>query len=242
MEVRDGVAGRRTRPALRAGVAVLVLPALATVAGCEGWPRYLYSADDAPGDLPPRYVFEDEQLGATRLDLQDVGTIEPGGTTIVSGYAFNCGYEEEPGTPPWPEWPEHELDVDGDGEPDTREPVHSGWFTGDVDFYVVEAAGTGSLSVTLEWTHRPEGDNAPYRPSDPTGAWSSESDLDFVVFALDGDGGAGEVTHEDGFDSAYPAAADPPLFLESGQVRIVSVACHHNVPSDYTLTLALEDG
>ncbi len=219
---------------------LLLSPTLFFLFACEQWPRYLYLEEiEGTEELPPRYAFEDETLGSDRKSLQDLEDLAPGGSVVVYGYAFNCGYDSDASHFDWPEWPELPFDNNGDGEIDSYEPDRTGWFSGDVDFFKVTADDLGSLNVQLEWQNAPSGNNTSDE-EDKESSWSTETDLDFVVFTLDTfDGGAGSVESDAGFDSQYPAVTDPQVFMDANQPLVVAVACHHSVASDYTLTLAL---
>lgn len=220
-------------------LSALVAAVGAGVFGCDRWPRYLYVEDDDSAQaLAPRYFFEDESLGTARTDVETLDALEPLGLLLVYGYAHACGYDDQPTE--WPVWPDHPVDDDGDGVPDRDAPIHSGWFTGDVDHFAVTAGATGEIRARLEWENHPDGENAPYTPWDQDGAWLSESDLDLLAFSLAGDSGAGDVLSEEGFEVAYPAAIDSGLFVEEGYVVVFSVACHHRVPTEYTLSVSLD--
>jgi hypothetical protein len=215
-----------------------LLPAIAlAAAGCQNWPLYLHLPDpEQPTPDPERVeVAEDEALpeGTT----QDLGEVAAPAIVTVSGTADSCGFDPEA---PWPVWPNHPTDLDGDGEADETRPWYSGWYSGDVDGYVVAAAGDAWLDVSLSWANAPPGDaNAPYRPAEPEGAWAAESDLDFVLFSVDADGALDSVLTDAGFSSRYPEHTLQVIPLGPGGRIAAAVGCHHAVGTAYTLRLEL---
>lgn len=198
--------------------------------GCDNWPLYSNLPDpDIEAPVPTESGFaEDPEVPNDQI--QQVGTLTAPAILTITGAVDACGYDPEAVEF---DWPEHPVDNDGDGQPDGFAAL-SGWYTGDLDLYGFDADVDGWLDASLEWANAPSGDrNAPWRPSEPDGDWALESDLDFIVF----DDGA--ISSDGGVSRAYPEATPQVLFIEAGSDRVVGVSCHHEVPTEYTLTLHL---
>ncbi len=202
--------------------------------GCEDWPRYLHEeAGEDPGAITQRLViFEDEALD--RETVQDLGSVEAGTAVEFYGFAHSCGVDE---ASPWPEWPLHDYDADGDGEPDSQMPWHFGWYSGDVDWVGFRVAEDVSLEGILDWTVSPSGVSNCTEEDDPDCDWDADCDLDMVVFV--GSGADMALINESGVSHAYPEIlASHSTFLGGTDVA-VAVGCDHSVPSDYELRLEL---
>lgn len=203
--------------------------------GCEGWPLFA-NLPDASIDLPDpvlRDVDEDATLGDD--EPQDLGALALPTVVTVSGTVDSCGYDIDDLRY---DWPDHPVDLDGDGVDDGVAALQ-GWYAGDVDLYQLTASSEGWLDVTLRWELAPPGDlNAPYQPSDEDGPWLDEADLDFVVF--DGAGAAGEsIVSDSGASRQHPERTEQLIHLAEGEAAMIAVACHHELPTDYTLDIAL---
>lgn len=198
------------------------------LSGCANWPRYLHMEDDDDFVLDQMVAFEDESLASDAM--QDLGTVYSGTEILFYGFLLDCGYDDDAS---WPEWPLH--DVEG-----TEVPLNAGWFTGDVDWISFTVSADTQVQGTLEWFHRPAGSvNATYKPNEPTATWSMESDLDVVVFLLEG---ADErlVFNESGISNAYPEVfSNPPAFKAGDRVGL-AIGCHHNLATDYDLRLLIQ--
>jgi hypothetical protein len=135
--------------------------------------------------------------------------------------------------------PSHPLDTDGDGVADDEAPHYSGWYSSEIDWYAIDATASTWVDIDLDWTNAPGGDfNAPFLPSDPSGAWADETDLDFLVFSRDASG-ADQMRSDAGFSARHPEQTTQLLALIDGEGLIVAVACHHEQPSDYVLSILL---
>jgi hypothetical protein len=215
--------------------AVLLIGAMLSaslLAGCEEWPRYLHVDDDPDAFVITDrvVVYEDEALDDEQL--QDIGEVGSGTEILYYGFLTSCGYDDGAS---WPEWPLHDLD--GDGTPES--PLHAGWYGGDVDWLGLSVAGEVSLEGTLEWDNRPAGDtNAPYDPNFPGGTWTEESDIDLVIFSVDG--GDRAVQDETGISNDYPEQLSPAVSLADGTAVAIAVACHHAMSTDFSLRLVVQ--
>ncbi len=219
--------------ALRLASAPLAL-ALLLASGCEGWPRYLYEGVEAETTVDERLVaFENEALDSEAI--QFVGEVSAGTQILLYGYASSCGYDPDADGP---DWPEHPWDEDGDGIPDGTIEFNSGWFTGDVDWFGVTLLDEVTVSGELTWDNRPGGEsNAPYQPDDPEGDWTTESDLDLVLFDVQGT--ARILINESAVSNDYPEVLRSPSRLDAGSQLAVAVGCHHQLPTDYAVSLTV---
>jgi hypothetical protein len=213
-------------------ISILALALGLALSGCDNWPLYLHLPDpDLPIPVPWSMDYA-EDPAVPDDQVQDVGDLTPPAIVTITGRVETCGYDLAAEVY---EWPQHASDANEDGQPDGFE-ARSGWYTGDLDLFGFEARGDGWLEASLEWTHAPSGGvNAPWRPAEPEGDWASESDLDFVVFDL------GVIASDAGVSRAHPESTAQVLFIESGTDRVLGVACHHELPTDYVLTLYLRN-
>ena len=202
--------------------------------GCEDWPLYLH---EDPGEDPDAItqrlvIFEDETLD--RESIQDLGSVESGTAVEFYGFAHSCGVDE---ASPWPEWPLHDYDDDGDGIPDSQIPYHFGWYSGDVDWVGFQVAEDLSLLGLLEWTTSPAGEANCSEEDDLDCDWDADCDLDMVVFVDTGS----ELTliNESGVSHAYPESLASHSTFTGGTQVAIAVGCDHNVPSDYDLRLEI---
>ena len=155
---------------------------------------------------------------------------------MVSGRVGACGFDEEA---VWPDWPSYPSDGDDDDDDDDEEEEwsRSGWYSGDVDIYSLSADFDAIVSVALRWENAPVGgSNSPYRPDDSSAGWTQESDLDFVLFSM-GEQGLGDVITDLGSTTQHPESVSNILYLSEGVALGVVVACHHELPTDYSLEL-----
>jgi len=214
----------------------LLLAAL-PLPGCEDWPLYLHLPDATQPPPEPRRITFAEDPSLPEGELQDLGEFAAPLVATGTGDLYGCGFDP---TLDWPAWPDHLIDLDGDGVADETGPWFSGWYTGDVDSYGIGPLDDAWLDVSLSWDHSPDGGvNSPYRPAEPEGAWSTESDLDFVVLTVDESGASADVLSDSGFSTRHPEESGQVIPLEAGERVIVAVACHHAVPSAYALRLQL---
>jgi len=215
---------------------VILVTGAFCVSGCDSWPLHAALPDpvEAPsgvGELVS--VAEDEAV--LDGDVQPLGTFSEATDLTISGFAGACGWDEDAA---WPTWPSHPVDDDGDGVIDRTEPRHAGWYTGDVDTFGLGLSEPSTLSATLTWDNTPAGgENAPYQPG-TEGAWTTESDLDLLVFSVVG-GAATAVLAEEGFTLSAPESLGAPLRIDGGGEVALAVGCHHSVASAYTLQVAV---
>ena len=206
-------------------------------AACEQWPLFAHLPEEDPGPVAPSLetVLEDPLLGEGMI--QDLGTLVAPSVLTILGETESCGFQD---SQPWPRWPDHPMDVDGDGVADTEAPRFSGWFSGETDFFGVSADSPVSVGVTLTWENAPPGSmNAPFQPTEEGGDWATESDLDWVVFSA-ADGEPVAMVSDAGFSSAYPQSGVGRIVFEPGVSLAVVVGCHHEVPTAYTLELDVQ--
>lgn len=201
-------------------------------AGCEGWPRYLYEGIEADSTVLYRLVtFENESLDSE--EIQHAGEVDARTEILLFGYAASCGYDDDADGP---DWPEHPWDEDSDGVPDTTMAFNSGWFTGDVDWFGFTVNEDVVISGQLEWDNRPPGSsNAAYQPEIVDGDWIGESDLDFVIFETEGT--TRTLVNESAVGHDYPEVLQAPQGFDAGARVAVAVGCHHQIPTDYALSL-----
>ena len=216
---------------------LLALAAVSMLSACDTWPLHAHLPD--PYEEPLVVPFNSdvaEDVNVAEGDLQDLGQFIAPSTITISGELDSCGWD---GAAEWPAWPEHPVDIDGDGQADIDRPWSAGWFTGDVDQYAIELDGGAWVWASMTWENAPaDGLNAPYQPPGP-GPWQDESDLDLLLFDRDGDA-ADQIVGEGGFGREHPATTGADLVLSSGDELVFAVGCHHGVPSTYSLTVTLD--
>ena len=211
---------------------VPVLCSVLALAACDDWPLYTHLEPDRP---PVRVslvidLLEDE----TTVDdeIQELAPLPYPSVARIRGVTSSCGFDTDVDDFTWPA---HYVV----GEDGTELVQVAGWYSGDVDYYSLALDQRGWLSVSLEWDNIPgEGGNAAYLPGESDGAWAGESDLDFVVFDASSIS-LGTIVNDDGSSLAYPERLDRPLAVDPSSPIIVAVACHHQLPSGYTLSLEL---
>ncbi|MBJ95636.1 MAG: hypothetical protein CMP23_14330 [Rickettsiales bacterium] len=227
------LAGRSLSGGLPAALlgSVAILPMLFLV-GCEGWPLYLHLEPDKPVAHEPVIVDLLEDVTIVDDGVQELAPLPYPSEVRIRGVASSCGFD--PSSAQF-SWPEHQA-LGPSGEYMSRV---QGWYAGDVDYYALTVEERGWLLVSLAWDNSPaDGANAPYLPDRPDEAWSLESDLDFVIF--DGESLLlGQVVNDDGFSLAHPEQLDRALAVDASATIVVAVACHHERPSGYTLSLRL---
>lgn len=207
-----------------------IAPWLLLLVGCEGWPLYAHLPSEQPDAVEPsNAVYDVEGNGLQSLPVQT-----PPARVTVLGTAAACGWDADASAP----WPEGPVDLDGDGTADGIAARLDGWYDGDVASFTLAADAPARLALSLTWDGAPDGANAPYRPDEPTGAWSQESDLDVVVRALDGDA-PGAILLDAGVGRAVPEVT-PPWPLDAFEAVVVQVACHHARGADWTLLARLD--
>ncbi len=175
------------------------------------------------------------------IDLLEDPTLQPGqvqemapvpypSVVSIRGATLSCGFDDQSDEY---QWPVHQV-IGPDG-PQTVQT--SGWYTGDVDLYSLGAGGRGWVSASLEWDNMPPGEsNAPYLPDDQDAAWHGESDLDFVLFDV-GSLALGTIVNDDGFSLSYPEQSQRRVLVDPDNPPVIAVACHHQLPTGYTLVL-----
>ncbi len=211
---------------------VPVLCSALVLAACDGWPLYMHLEPDRP---PVRVslvvdLLEDETI--VDDEIQELAPLPYPSVVRIRGVTSSCGFDTDVDDVTWPV---HYVA----GEDGTELVRVAGWYSGDVDYYSLAPEQRGWLSVSLEWDNVPgEGGNAAYLPGESDGAWAEESDLDFVVFDASSIS-LGTIINDDGFSLAYPERLDRALPVDPGSPMILAVACHHQLPSGYTLSLEL---
>jgi hypothetical protein len=212
---------------------LLLLAACWLLQGCQDWPLYAHLPDPYPDPIPVEEidVVEDTAIGEDQV--QGIGAIQAPSAITITGTIDTCGFDVDDDRFAWPL---HPVDEDGDGVADGTGSA-SGWYAGDVDWYGFTADGVAWLEAHLDWDNAPPGEsNAPYQPADEDGAWSVESDLDFVVLTLV-DGAPGSILTDVGFSADHPEQTGGLIALEDESTIAVAVGCHHAVATSYTLTL-----
>lgn len=219
-------------PLTNAALSVACAVSCVALVGCDGWPRYLYEGLETEGAVESRLVtFENEGLQGDVI--QHAGDVSAGTELVFFGYLDSCGYDEDADDPGWPE---HAWDEDGDGVPDDQVTYHSGWFTGDVDWFGFTLVQDASLQGSLAWDMRPPGDtNAPYDEHDLEGAWTQESNLDLVLFEVEGT--ARMLIDETAVSDGYPEALAAPVRLPAGSRVAFAVGCRYALATDYEVVL-----
>jgi hypothetical protein len=214
---------------------LLLLSAAPTFLGaaCETWPLFAHLPEEDPGPgEPSRLSVSEDEL--PELIIQGIGALTAPSVITITGSTQDCGFDLDAS---WPDWPEHPLDVDGDGVSDTTQPIFRGWFAGETDLYSLASDDAITVGLTLRWDNAPEGDaNAPYQPSEGGGIWVEESDLDWVIFSVL-DAAPDAIVDDGGFGPAYPQASEQWVRIDPGVPLAVAVACHHEVPTEYSLVL-----
>ena len=217
-------------------IALFVLLAAPTFTGaaCENWPLFAHLPDEDPGPGEPSSLAVSEDEFLPDLTIQGIGTLTAPSIVTITGSSEDCGFDPEAD---WPSWPEHPLDVDGDGTTDTFQPRFSGWYSGDTDVFSITAGEPITVGISQTWDNAPAGDaNAPYQPTEEAGDWADESDLDWVLFSV-ATAAPDEITSDGGFSRAYPQADERVYVVEPGTPQAVAVGCHHEQPTGYTLVL-----
>ncbi len=199
---------------------------------CEGWPLYLYIEPERPPVQASIVIDLLEDVTLEQDQIQELAPMPYPSVARIRGASSSCGFDVDRTDFVWPT---HVVS----GEAGNELVRAEGWFSGDVDFYSFVMDQRGWLSVSLEWDNLPgEEGNAPYLPDAPEEAWFAETDLDFVVF----DASSmvlGNILNDDGASLAYPEVMDRALAVDPSTPMIVAVACHHQQPSGYTLSLEL---
>lgn len=212
---------------------ILLLAPTFLGAACENWPLFAHLPGEDPGAGEPSIVAVSEDPLPERT-IQGIGALRAPSVVTIMGSTDDCGFDE---TDEWPLWPDHPLDVDGDGTPDTVHPRYSGWFTGETDFFSLTSEDAISVSISLTWANEPLGEfNAPYQPTEEAGDWATESDLDWVVFSVES-AAPDAIVSDAGFSTAYPQDGAQRIRIDAGAPLALAVGCHHAVPSQYTLVL-----
>ena len=210
----------------------LALCAALFLTACDDWPLYLHIEPDRPPVRVSVVINLLEDVTVVDDQIQELAPMPYPSVARIRGAISSCGFDPGQGGFTWPV-----HFVEGDDGSELRQA--EGWFAGDVDYYSLALEQRGWLSVTLEWDNLPgEGGNAAYLPDEPEELWFGESDLDFVVF----DASSlvlGQIVNDDGFSTAYPEVLERPLAVDPSSPMIIAVACHHQQPSGYTLSLRL---
>jgi hypothetical protein len=214
-------------------VLLLLSPLLAS---CENWPLYLHLPVDAWIPPTPEDLSMAEDPTRNGENPIDAGTLRLPSHLAATGAIDACGFDAaEDG----PAWPDHALDADGDGVSEGTGPRYSGWYLEDVDAWRFVADGPGWVSAQLSWENAPaSGQNAPYRPNEPAGAWATETDLDVLVAVVVD--GVTTLVEDAGFSASHPETTPTWVPIEDGETYEVLVACHHGLGSAYALDLRLD--
>ena len=211
---------------------VPVLYSALVLAACDGWPLYLHIEPDRPPVRVSLVVDLLEDVTVVDDEIQELAPLPYPSVVRIRGATSSCGFDADVDDF---SWPAHYIA----GEDGPELVQAAGWYSGDVDYYSLALDQRGWLSVSLEWDNIPgEDGNTAYLPGEPDGAWVDESDLDFVVFEASSIS-LGTIINDDGFSLAYPERLDRPLAVDPSSPMIVAVACHHQLPSGYTLSLEL---
>lgn len=211
---------------------VPVLCSVLLLGACDGWPLYLHIEPDKPP--VPTSIIVNLLEDVTVLDdqIQELAPLPYPSVARIRGATASCGFD-----PDLDDfiWPAHLVE----GENGSELVRIEGWYSGDVDYYSLALNQRGWLSVSLEWDNLPgEEGNAPYLPDEPDNDWSIESDLDFVLF--DSSSLAmGTIVNDDGYSLSYPEQTTRAVAVDPDSPIVIAVACHHELPSGYTLNLAL---
>lgn len=204
---------------------------LLTGVGCDVWPLYAHLPDPGTERRTVETVAVKEQPAS--MD-QSLGSLGEARRFVISGRADSCGFDSA-GT--GPSFPQHPIDDDGDGVAESSR-ARVGWYSGDVDLFVVDALVGLRITAELRWTEAPAvGTNAPYRPEESDGAWSQESDLDLWMLLSPRADELGSLVGDDGVSRRHPEEASAGIVVPPGESAGIGVACHHGLPSSYELTV-----
>ena len=202
------------------------------LSACDDWPLYLHLEPDRPPVRVSLVIDLLEDLTVGDDEIQELAPLPYPSVARIRGATSSCGFDSERDDFTWPA-----HYVSGEDGPELVQGA--GWYLGDVDYYSLALEQRGWLWVSLEWDNMPgEEGNAAYLPGDPEAAWNQESDLDFVVFDASSFP-SGTIVNDDGSSLAYPEVMDRPVAVDPSSPIIVAVACHHQLPSGYTLSLEL---
>ena len=198
---------------------------------CDYWPLYRYLPDpNRPVPTATELVVEEAAEGSVG-EVQTLDLVPGPVEVVINGRVESCGFDE---TTPGPDWPSHPVDSNGDGIADASRS-RSGWYTGDLDLFLVTPPAESRVHAILDWSARPTGEsNSPYLPGDAAAAWSGESDLD-VWFVRSSALPGGSIASEEGVSRRVPERAEGGLVVAAGAPLVVGVSCHHELPSDYEL-------
>lgn len=199
--------------------------------GCEDWPLYLNLPEEDFSPPAPVLVEVSEDPAQPEGSPQSLGSPDLPARIVLSGSSDPCGYDTEA---PGPDWPVHAYDGDGDGIADGKAPSSQGWFSGDVDWFSIEASADLWFRTALSWSEAPaSGLNAPWDPLDT--ADPTESDVDVLLVSPSGDL---NIVDDRGASRESPETV-PDLPLPEGEAIGVLVACHHGLATAWTLEIEL---
>lgn len=213
----------------------LSLALLLTVASaCQSWPLYAHLPDPGTEPTEIRTVSVTEVTTTAEEPYQSLGAVGQARRFVISGVSESCAFDPDAAGPAFPQ---HPVDADGDGVAESSR-ARVGWYTGDVDLYLLQAEVALRVTAALRWAEAPGAEgNTPYLPDQASGAWAAESDLDLWVEAPLVPGGTATLVGDEGISRNYPEVLQAGVVLQAGESAVFGVACHHAVPSDYELTL-----
>jgi len=207
---------------------------LTSVSACQSWPLYAHLPDPSTEPTEIETVSVAEVVTTPEQPYQWLGVVGEARRFVISGSSESCGFDPSGSGP---SFAQHPVDADGNGVAESYR-ARVGWYTGDIDGYSFEAGVTLRVTAELRWAAAPaDGENAPYRPDEPSSPWAAESDLDLWMLALPDPGEVALLADDEGVSRSHPEVLFAGIVLQAGESAVAGVSCHHAVPSDYELTL-----
>ncbi len=209
---------------------------LLAVVGCDQWPLYLHLPVDVWTPPVATELSAAEEPGRDPSLPIEGGELVPPCHVQTTGAIEVCGFDAHVDGPAWPV---HPIDSDGDGVPESTGSRYAGWYNEELDLWTWVAAADGWLSAELGWENSPSsGTNAPFRPNEPEGDWTMESDLDLIVARVEGEELV--LIDDSGFSSTHPESTTQLLAVAEGTTIALLVAYHHAVGSACSLSIRLD--